>query len=584
MFCLKSDLQDIKVVFSQGAKPEVRHAARELAHHLSMIVGRAIPTITDYIQKSGPEFWVGYSKRTAELDIPKETELVAEELLIETFGENLLLVGGEPRGTLYAVYEFLEEFCGVRWFALDCTHIPETASLEIPDIKVRKRPVFEYRENNYYGMMNPDFASKNRINRLSINFSPEHGGGWLYAMYGHSFDRLVPPGQYMKSHPEYYALRDGIRAAEGHYSQLCLTNPEVLKISEENLLKIIAQVPGSNVVAVCQNDSTQPCQCESCQEIVKKEGSESGPIIYFVNALAEEVEKHYPDMLLDTYAYDYSRKVPKYVRPRHNVVIRLCSFECCFSHPFEECREIADAKKAGTPKEFEDFAGDVEKWGEISKRIWIYDYAVDFEYYINIHPNFQVLKDNIRFFAKNNCKGVYSESCALPKSEMAELRGWLLAKLMWNPDFDVDKGMDEFLSAYFGPAGEQMRAYIDIAKDALLESGYHISLGDTPTAPFITAKLLEEIDVYFDKAEELVADNPVYLERIKKERIGIRFTWFFHRKPDENRDNEVDDFINETKALGFTKLSTKWGTTNTRRIATKGVWPPLPEDMEVIQD
>ncbi len=574
----------MNIVISRKAQPAVRHGARELAHHLSRIVDREFPIIYDNMRKSGPELWVGFSQRTAELDIPKQEELGKEELLIETFGENLLLVGGELRGTLYAVYEFLEELCGVRWFSNDCTYIPKATKLEFPELKIRKRPVFEYRESNYYVFQNADFAARNRLNGSLSNLSEEHGGGTKYTYFVHSFDTLIPPKVYMESNPEYYALRDGVRAAEGYYSQLCLTNPDVLKISTEHVLNAIKNNPDTNIISVSQNDGTQPCQCESCQAIVKKEGSEIGPILYFVNAIAEEVEKHYPDVLIDTLAYDYSRKPSKHVRPRHNVIVRLCSFECCFSHPLAECGVIADAKKAGTPPEFEDFTGDVRAWAQIADRLYVWDYVVDFEFYINIHPNFQVLKENIKFFAEHNLEGVFEESAAIPKSEMGELRAWLLAKLLWNPDFDVDKGMDEFLTAYFGPAGEQIRGYLDISKQALLESGYHISLGDTPTAPFITAELLEKIDVYFDKAEELVADEPVYLERVRKERIGIRFTWFFHKKPDAMREKEADEFIKDAKALGFTRFSAKWGTTNTRRIAIRGVWPPTEEDMEVIRD
>jgi hypothetical protein len=508
-----------------------------------------------------------------------------EDFHILTIGDTLFIRGGKARGCLYGVYEFLERVCGCRWFAPDCTHIPQKTELTVPMLDFAAGPAFSYREVFYKHCFDGDFAARARLNGSHMRLEDRHGGKVRYARgyFVHTFSRLVPPETYYGQHPEYFALRNGVRERDN--AQLCLSNPEVLEIAAEKAISELRSQPDAKRISISQNDGSLPCTCPACRAIAEEEGSESGPILRFVNSIAERIEREFPDVLVDTLAYDYSRKPPRLTRPRRNVIIRLCSFECCFSHPLDGCREIADAKKRGTPPEFADFAGDVEKWSRIANRLFIWDYVTDFEFYQHPHPNLHVLAPNIRFFAANNVEGVFEQGNGQsPNGEMAELRAYLLSRLLWDKDADVTACTEEFLNAWFGPAAEAMRAYLSLAKSAVLQSGYHLSLYDHPAAPYITPAFLSEADSLFDAAENSVSDDTELLRRVKKERLGIRFAWFFHLAPDDNRSREVEQYIEDSKALGVLRFSEKWGTENIRRLAMRGVWPPLEKDMEVIRD
>ena len=114
-----------------------------------------------------------------------------------------------------------------------------------------------------------------------------------------------------------------------------MTNPDVIRIATAEIRKRIQEHPEAMIFSVSQNDWRNYCTCEKCRKLAEEEGSQAGPLLHFVNAIANDVAKDYPDKIIDTLAYQYTRKPPKHVKPAPNVAIRLCSIECCFTHPLE---------------------------------------------------------------------------------------------------------------------------------------------------------------------------------------------------------------------------------------------------------
>ena len=160
----------------------------------------------------------------------------------------------------------------------------------------------------------------------------------------HTFTYLVPLAKYYREHPEYYALVDGVRRDVSW--QLCLTNPDVLRIATEKVLELLAADPTAKMVGVSHNDNQRNyCRCERCAAVDAEEESHAGTELRFVNAIADEVKKRHPGVLVQTLAYQYTRKPPKLTRPRDNVVITLCSIECDRLRPFGSPKS-ADVNKA----------------------------------------------------------------------------------------------------------------------------------------------------------------------------------------------------------------------------------------------
>ena len=63
--------------------------------------------------------------------------------------------------------------------------------------------------------------------------------------------------------------------------------------------------------SIGQNDNCRRCTCEKCMAIEEEEGSPAGPMIRFVNQLADAIRDEYPDVLLHTFAYQYTLPAPK---------------------------------------------------------------------------------------------------------------------------------------------------------------------------------------------------------------------------------------------------------------------------------
>lgn len=356
---------------------------------------------------------------------------------------------------------------------------------------------------------------------------------------------MLIPGELYDRHPEYFPLIDGKRA--NGYVQRCLSNPEVLRLAKERVLKWIQEHPEARIISISQNDTGNWCQCHECKALDDSECSPSASIIHFVNEIAEEVHKNYPEKLIDTLAYQYSRKPPRSLKPRENVIIRLCTIECCFSHSLEGCDSEQNRK----------FKEDIEAWSRIAPKLYVWDYVTNFANYIMPFPNLYVLKPNIEFFIKHNVKGIFEEGnySSGGNGEFAELRAYILAKLLWNPDDDVDIIIEDFLDGYYGKASKPIKDYIELMHDKVKRFHIHVSIYSPPTSEYLTKDLLAEADGLLKKAERLAEDEETKT-RVKIAHLPIQYVMIERDFIDKDKSKEMHlDFIRTIERTGITNIS-----------------------------
>jgi len=446
-----------RIVLPDGASPSTRYAAEELQQFLEQITG-AKPPIASAGEPAGDhEIVLGKNPRLEKLDAKIDFPSLGQEgYVIRTVGPHLVIAGGEPRGTLYGVYGLLEDHLGCRWFAPGVSRIPKQSRLALAPIDERRVPVLEYREPFTFDCFDGDWCARNRVNSSAGRLEAKHGGKIRFGsgFFVHTFDRLVPPEKYFDQHPEYFSVVKGKRVKA--HSQLCCTNEDVMKLCTEAILKAMREQPDAFVFSVSQNDWHNNCECEKCQALAKQEESQIAPVLQLVNRVAEVVEREFPDKAVETLAYQWTRKAPKQMRPRRNVIVRLCSIECCFSHSLAKCDSDANRK----------FREDADAWAKVADRLWVWDYVTDFQHYLLPFPNQRIRNDNIRFFVDHHVKGIFEQDTYnTSNSELAELGGYLTAKFLWNPDYDEETAMREFLDGYYGKAAGPIRAYIDLLHD-----------------------------------------------------------------------------------------------------------------------
>jgi hypothetical protein len=242
------------------------------------------------------------------------------------------------------------------------------------------------------------------------------------------------------------------------------------------------------------------------------QGGPIGSLLTFVNDVAERIEGEFPHVAIDTLAYQYTRKPPPTLQPRPNVIVRLCSIECNFRHPLDD-----PANRA--------FARDIEGWSKLSQRLYIWDYTTDFAHYVQPHPNWFTLGANVRFFHRHNVRGLFEQGAYQSHgSEMAELRAWVLAQLLWNPAQDDRALIREFLDGYYGPqAAALIEKYFELMHAASAQ--HSLTCFSSTDAPFLRFKPLAEAERLWQQAEHAVAANPEWQTRVRLARLPVRYVW-----------------------------------------------------------
>lgn len=510
--------------------PLQRLAAQQLQHYLHQISGADLP-----IQEGG---------EAPEKTIFIQTDAQANPHLVAYKAQdgNLLISGGSPLSTLYAVYDFLERELGCRFYSPTAEHIPKRESFRLEEITAYQYtpPITTRTVHSQLFYSDSAFARKQRVTHEAF---PTYVPGARV----HTFHRFLPADRYYEAHPEYYALRNGKRIP----TQLCLTNERVFELVKDTVRDMLAANPEARVISVSQDDNTQYCQCEHCEAIHSREESPAGSMIHFVNRIARD----FPETQISTLAYQYTRKAPKHIKPEPNVLITLCSIECDRSAPISQ--------------KCPDFAADLIAWGEKTDNIRIWDYTTQFTNFLAPFPNLLTLKPNLELFRDNNAKWVFEQHSRQP-SELFELRSYLTAKLLWNPASSVDSLMNDFLNGYYGAAAPFVRQYIDTVHQELADEGdFFLFLYGDPSQAFdsyLKPSLLTFYNDLYDKAEAAVEANSSVLQRVQIARLSIDYATLEYLKTHltqhtatasgrESMHNRLTRFERITQEAGITHLN-----------------------------
>lgn len=533
--------QAVVVVAADASAPQ-KHAAQELASFLQQVTGGEFDIVQKPLQGKSSLLVGPKAAKTADPAFSTHG-LGHDGLIIRTVGDDLILAGGEPRGTLYAVYSFLEDHVGCRWWTPHASLIPKKPNLSVGSLNWRYVPVMEHRDPLIQPYtLDPDWSVRNKCVGIITGFSGKmeemlkRGGGRHAWPHGHSYFTALPPDKYFGEHPEWYSLIDGKRVASPRdHASLCLTNKEMQKAFAENLKAEIRRAaviypvrlyeregvvnPLMFVSVSPEDDSGYPCrcQCENCTAVEKAEGSPAGLALRFANQMAEAIKSEFPEKTVTMYAYHYTQKPPKITRPEPNVVVYFCPI-----HAASQSRPMTDPR-------FKRWNDDLHGWLKICNRVYVYDYPDNVTWTLVPHPNLRALAVNIKDWAKAGVKGYFGDGIqrGTGGTEMAELRAWLIAKLLWDPSQDPGRLIREFADGYYGLAGKEIVAYLDVMHNAVEVSGDWLDLSSPPDAQFLSFETLAAGWVHLRAAEAAVKDDPVLLSRVQVAQLPAMFVFLF---------------------------------------------------------
>ncbi len=420
---------------------------------------------------------------------------------------------GLPRGSLYAVYYFLEHFVGYRYLNGGVTYLYQSARIDTPlgyeDTEV---PQFQYRALNQIGTTTTNFAPL-RLNGVDATGSgtaanARYGGGVgnLY-LHGHSYAyqqgvgmKLDEAGitdldsQAAKNVFATYAYNTSERDALGlDATQPCLTSDDTFRyVMNFNYMlykERSNQQPGVayTMISVSPNDNTNFCSCAACKAVYDREGSLAGTVFALSNRVSDEMKDIIPGVGVFTIAYWDARNPPNYTRPNDDVCVCFC-FGGCNNHTYdhtEQCqacggnsrlmqRYYADINQYGyfsytsRPSTNVDEMAFFEKWCELTNNVYCWYYACNFSYYIAPSPNVFNIYEDYKYMAEKGAIGVYTEGSSRGTS-FEVLRGYLASRMMWDPymsEEEFEGYLDEFLMIYYGAGWQYIKELLTIENRA----------------------------------------------------------------------------------------------------------------------
>lgn len=539
--CLGSEKKGIELVSSGGSNYSIvysataiaaeKTAASELAEHLKLSSGLDFP-LKEEKSVTGPAIYVGQTEFATAHGISFKN-YDKEEWLIKSVGPDLVIGGGRPRGTLYGVYEFLENELGVMWLDENYTYVPKNSTLSIPaNLNKNGKPAFAIRGIYVFSREEEKrlrFMIRNRDNifhdQNKYVKNPEKWG--VFPVYGspracHTFYNYTKdwPAEYMNC----FSMNSGGKRLRAESvlgpGQVCFSNPVTSKLFVAKLKEYIKADRIAYpqyyplIYDISTNDTPDKCVCPDCLALEEKYGAYSGAQLEFINAVADGIVDEYPDVLVQTFAYQFTEDAPKGIMPRPNVIIRIAQLDAQFR---DGIRDIM--RPLASPQNTK-LLSRIKEWGAIGK-ISIWDYLTLFAGDNEGTMNIGAFSANVRLYKENNAKSYFAEFQKPDACSFYPLRLWLGYQLLQDPYQDVNLLTDKFMRAYFGAAAPFMKELAGCIEKKMNElqnivSSYHVA-----NRTYLDNDFFETAEKLLVSAEKAANGNKEILFRIARERVPL---------------------------------------------------------------
>lgn len=503
------------IVIAPKASVTVQHAAHELAADMHQISGANFPIASR--QPAGPAIYVGPSAMLLAA-FPKLAlkALPAEGFFIQTSARNLALAGKDGRGTLYAVYSFLEGHLGVRWYSPHDTVMPKEQVMWIPTLRERQAPAFIYRDTDEYPVLHhAQWDAHLKLDGVDIPNKAYLGGINRLFNGAENFYELVPPANYFAKHPDYFSLINGKRSDYAG-SQLSLVNPNVFRIVVAALVAQANANPNLLTLGLSPNDAPNgDSQGAASRASDAHYGAPSGTLLHFVNRVAAAVQRRFPKRTIEveTLAYQYTERPPRLgsIQAGPNVLVCLAPIGMDYACPINRPQNHSTLQ-------------DLLGWDQVaSGHLQVWTYVTNFANYLQPFPDWDELGADMELYHEHGVSGMFCEGNYNSVGEMQVMRTWVMAHLMWNPKLKVWKLIREFSNGYYGAAGPYIYRYLGLFSRQLQKSNIRLGIFDTPNATYLTPNILMKAEQLFRNARMAVKSNSTELSRVDQAELGVRY-------------------------------------------------------------
>ncbi len=529
-----------RIVTAESATPAERFAAAQLKAYLDAITGSTFTILDETAHDGTPAIHVGPTRLAA---AQQAGPYGAEEHHIKTVGHDVFIMGGRPRGVLFGAFEFLERFGGVRFLSIDAEHVPKAPGVVVPaGTDLRHRPAFLYRDI-YPGHAEIPGLYRRKVRQNSsgtaeLGFSERYGsprGVHSMHLYSADFPKEIS-----------WMNKNGTRHVVDtpHNGSICFSQPEVLDRFEAKLRGYVQQdradcdesgAPYPVFYVVDMNDCAVECFCPECQAFVK-EHDVSGLVINFMNRLWDRVAGDFPNIYLMMFAYhDSTTPPPSGLRPRGNVIVRLAYMDHEFAGSGKVKRDVLFPLDHPNNRPYDEA---MTAWQRTAEHLAIWDYWKLFRggFQTPVH-NLAAIPGLVRRYRDIGAKHFFVEMELGTTVPLAffDLRYYLGAKMMDDPDLDADRLIAEYMALAYGKAAPAMQEIANYTVRRMAEMTEPVGAVPPEKRPFTDAAFFTTLYGLLDQAEQAETGNQAVLERIGQERLVVDHAYLYlsdaHKNP-----------------------------------------------------
>ncbi len=441
------------------------YAAEELAKYLQLASQCRFPIIRSDEAPTANAIIIGTPATMPNIHANRTALGLADggdqRIAVQTLNDNLYLAGNGRHGVLPAVYTFLHEVLGVRWFwpasEPDGEFVPAREFLALPSLAIHYEPPIRYRGYHFINGTNPELEQWLARNCGNMIRDGRSGGAeridqrYSYGFYNHFSGHNIDPGYlmedveaYYSEHPSWFAWANGRRVK----TQFCWNNPEVDAFLVSRIGELVDATPRLDMMGFYPTDDQDYCTCADCMA-----NDTATNWFQLLRRLIPELRKKYPDLQFTTIAYQGYMDFPKCPVSEYEFV-EFAPYGRCFIHKMQDdCHVNANIRKVW------------DTWLDSGVPTGVYGYEFDVFTPIMTIPFYSWLGEQAQFFQRRGViahlpeiHGTWGGKDGHQRIAM-RLAFYLCTRLMWQPDADVNTLIREFC-AYVYPAGqEEMFAY-----------------------------------------------------------------------------------------------------------------------------
>jgi len=529
---VREGLSTSQIVVPHDATPTVRYAAEELAIYIEKMSGARLPISVEGQDVTGVEIHVGPTE-AARVDLPPSIAGHPESVFAQAGPKRVVICGGSDRGTLFAVYRFLEEGLGCRWLAPDQEFVPQRKTVGIDELSLESAPVFQARTFNAPREAHQQWGPKLGMNGFYSREAGDHTGNGYYlpaaAPSCHAYHRIIPTELYFERNPEWFPLLSGKREpGRLHGRQLCVTAPGLAEEFARRVVEMFDEDPNLSTMSISPNDGRGWCECEQCasldkrlcgarttkQGLAKERPFVGDRVFWFANQVAERVARKHPDKLLLVLSYINYAEPPDTVVPAENVVPWLCHYA-----PADYSRPINDP--ASEPNaQFNEL---VVRWAGQAPHLLFYAYVSKSMWWRLPRPVTRTFAEDVKYLHSLGIRRYYCQSALDDWPEAGPLY-YVICKLLWDPSRDPDEIAADWVAHMFGPAAEQMTAFYVAVEASVKDSDQSFSDNPPRHVPGLyNQECLDRARQHLAAALELATGNEVVLGRLKRVEETFRY-------------------------------------------------------------